>query len=303
MSGPIPINIDPTLVALGPFVITWHGFFTAVGVAAGVWLAARLAAWRGLNLDEVMNTAMWGIVGAVLGSRLIHVIDYWGYYSQDPIAILRIYEGGLAIWGTVIFGPLAGAVYAWRKKLPVGDLADVAAPALLLGLAIGRVGDIINGEHHGAPAEGFPLAVVYVHPNTLGELGEPVHLAVGYQMVWDLMLLGLCLWLLGYPGRARPRLPAAGMVFWSFVLLYSVGTFFLHFFRVDNPWLWGLAQAQVLALGGVIVSIWLLAFLWARFNRQRLGTVQASPGAGGRPSDRPGPPRLSGKQRRPRVRA
>ncbi|MBI4493645.1 MAG: prolipoprotein diacylglyceryl transferase [Chloroflexi bacterium] len=271
MSGGIPIDIDPTLVALGPLLITWHGFFTAVGVAAGVWLAARLATQRGLDADELMNVAMWGIVGAVVGSRLVHVIDQWGYYSQNPLAILRIYEGGLAIWGTVIGGPLAGAIYAWRKHLRVGQFADLAAPALALGLAIGRIGDIINGEHHGLPAPDFPLAVVYVHPNTLGELNVPVHLAVGYEMLWDLLAMGVILWLLGLPRGNRSRLPADGMVFWGLVLLYSVGVFVIRFWRVDAPlWAWGLTQAQLLAVGGFVVSIWLLAYLWARQHRSRL---------------------------------
>lgn len=270
MSG-IPINIDPTLVALGPFLITWHGFFTAVGLAAGVWLASRLAVERGIDADELLNVAMWGVVGAVLGSRLIHVVDEWGYYSQNPLQIPRIWEGGLAIWGTVIGGPLAGAIYAWRRRLSVGQLADVAAPALLLGMAIGRIGDVINGEHHGAPAPDFPLAVVYTHPNTLGEPGVPVHLAVGYEMVWDLLAMGLVLWLLGRGLGRHSRLPVPGMVFWCFTLLYSVGVFLVRFWRVDAAiWVWELTQAQVLGVAGFVVSVWALAFLWAKHNQERL---------------------------------
>ena len=95
---------------------------------------------------------MWGVIGAIVGARLFHVIDQWDFYARDPISILKVNEGGLAIYGTIVGGPIAGALYAWRKGLNVARLADIAAPPLILGMAIGRIGDIINGEHHGAHA-------------------------------------------------------------------------------------------------------------------------------------------------------
>src|SRR6202158_5162822 len=104
-------------------------------------------------------------------------------------------EDVLAIYVTIVGGPVAGAIYAWRKGFNVARLADLSAPPLILGMAIGRIGDIINGEHHGAHAQGFPLAVVYTNPNTLGELGVPVHLAVGYEMLMDLVIFAGLVWL------------------------------------------------------------------------------------------------------------
>lgn len=177
--GGIPINIDPTLFALGPLLITWHGFFTAVGTILGISLAVRWGIASGIAEDDILSVAMWGVVGAIVGARLFHVVDQWDFYARDPLAIVRINEGGLAIFGSIVGGPLVGAIYAWRRKLNVARLADITAPCLILGMAIGRIGDIINGEHHGIPAEGFPLAFTYTHPNTLGQIGVPVHLAVG----------------------------------------------------------------------------------------------------------------------------
>src|SRR5215216_2169541 len=127
----LTINIDPTLVQAGPLIITWHGFFTAVAVLAGITLAVKYGAMLGFSEDDIMSVALWGVVGGILGARLMHVIDQWGYYSQDPLSILRINEGGLAIYGTVIGGPIGGAIYAWRRGLSIPKLLDVGALGLI----------------------------------------------------------------------------------------------------------------------------------------------------------------------------
>jgi phosphatidylglycerol---prolipoprotein diacylglyceryl transferase len=275
----ITINIDPTLLKWDglPLQITWHGFFTAVGTLAGIWLAVRWAVRAGYTEDDTFSVAMWGVIGAIVGARLFHVIDQWDFYSKDPISILKVNEGGLAIYGTIVGGPVAGALYAWRKGLNVARLADIAAPPLILGMAIGRIGDIINGEHHGAHAQGFPLAVVYTNPNTLGENGVPVHLAVGYEMILDLLIFAGLVWLArgvirDRTGRWRfnwsPRYPRDGMLFWTYLCLYSLGRFFIQFYRQDTPFALGLSQAQLLSVLTAMVAIWLLVFQYQRFRRR-----------------------------------
>jgi phosphatidylglycerol:prolipoprotein diacylglycerol transferase len=268
----IPINLDPNIVAVGPLVFTWHGLFTAVGLAAGVWLAARLGTRMGLLEDDVMSVALWGTVGGVIGARLWHVIDLWPYYSQNPAAIIRVNEGGLAIYGVAVGGPLLGALYARRRGLSVGKLADAAAPSLMIGFAIGRVGDIINGEHHSLPTT-LPWAFNYIHPNSLGQRGLPVHPAVAYEMLWDLVVFGVLIWLFG-------RLPRPGMLFWVAGLLYSLGVFVIRFFREDAAlWAAGLTEAQLSALVGGAISLWLLLFLASRARKERTpeGAAPAGP--------------------------
>ena len=90
----IEINIDPVLLRVGPLMITWHGFFTAVGVLAGIWLATRFAVERGYTEDDIMSIALWSVVGGIIGARLFHVVDAWEYYAADPIAILRVNDRG-----------------------------------------------------------------------------------------------------------------------------------------------------------------------------------------------------------------
>jgi phosphatidylglycerol---prolipoprotein diacylglyceryl transferase len=258
----IEINIDPVLLRLGPLVITWHGFFTAVGVLAGIWLATRLGTERGFTEDDIMSVALWSVVGGIVGARLLHVIDAWEFYARDPIAILRVNEGGLAIWGSVIGGPIGGAIYARWRGFSVPRLLDVGGMGLILGMAIGRLGDVINGEHHGADAAGLPWSVRYTHPQTLGDLNVPVHLAVGYELIWDIVVMAICMFLL-----YRRTLPREGMVFWAMIALYSFGRFFVQFYRLDQPFMFGLSQAQLLAFLAGAVATWVLVYMGARSRK------------------------------------
>src|SRR5687767_4630622 len=178
----IAINIDPNLAQLGPFVLSWHGLFSAIGVIAGVTIGVRVAAESGADEEGSYNLALWSVAGGIVGARLFHVVDNWGYYAANPIQIVMINEGGIAVYGAVVGGFLTGTLYAMRTKLAVAKVAAGGAIGFMLGQAIGRIGDVINGEHHGTPTDA-PYGVVYTHPNTLGEPGLPVHLAVGYEMV------------------------------------------------------------------------------------------------------------------------
>lgn len=258
----IEINLDPVLVRLGPLMITWHGFFTAVGVLAGIWLATRFAVERGFTEDDIMSIALWSVVGGIVGARLFHVVDAWEYYAADPIAILRVNEGGLAIWGTIVGGPIGGAIYAWRQSLSIPRLLDICGLGLILGMAIGRLGDIVNGEHHGA-ATTVPWSVSYTHPQTLGEIGANVHLAVGYELIWDMIVFAICAWLL-----YRRILPRDSMVFTTMIGLYSAGRFVVQFFRLDAPFFMGLSQAQFLSFVVGAIAVWILVFQWVRASRQ-----------------------------------
>lgn len=264
----IEISIDPVLLRLGFLMITWHGFFTAVGVLAGIWYVTRLAVERGFTEDDVMSLALWCVVGGIIGARVFHVIDAWDYYASDPVAMLRVNEGGLAIWGTIIGGPIGGAIYAKRNGLSVPKLLDICGLGLILGMAIGRLGDVVNGEHHGAlTSVPLPWSVMYSHPATLGEPGLAVHLAVGYELLWDMAVFAVCSWLL-----YRRNLPRDSMVFWSMIALYSAGRFVVQFFRIDTPFIFGLSQAQFLSFVVGAISVWILVYHWTQASRAGTGS-------------------------------
>ncbi|HEY8476474.1 MAG TPA: prolipoprotein diacylglyceryl transferase [Chloroflexota bacterium] len=267
----IEIHIDPTMVALGPVTITWHGFFTAVGLVAGVQVASRLARGTVLTEEQVQSAALWAVIGGIVGARLLHVVDLLPYYLQNPLSVFAVTEGGLALWGAIL-GGVAGLVgYALVRRLPLALLADLGATGLVLGQGIGRIGDIINGEHHGTPTD-LPWAVVYTHPNTLGEIGVPVHPAVGYEMLWDFAIFGLLLW-------ALPRFPRQGMAFWTYLALYSLGRFVITFFRKDAAIVaMGLTQAQVISAFCFLLAVPMLVYLYGRAVREaaRLSSRQSS---------------------------
>jgi phosphatidylglycerol:prolipoprotein diacylglycerol transferase len=249
----IEINIDPNLAVLGPFTLSWHGLFSAIGVIVGVSLGVRIAAEAGADEDAAYNLALWSVGGGIIGARLFHVVDNWAYYSQHLDQIILINEGGIAIYGAVIGGIVTGVLYARLKRIPVAAVSDGGAAGLIIGQAIGRIGDVINGEHHGLPLDA-PWAVVYTHPNTLGELGLPVHLAVGYELIWDLLVFALLL--------AMRRTAGQGKMFWTYVLLYSLGRFWISFYRYDAIQAFGLRQAQLIAVVGIVLGAAMLAYLY-----------------------------------------
>ena len=118
-----------------------------VGVAVAIWMVNNAAKKVNLDPDMVYNTAIFGIIGGIIGARLVHVIDYWGVYYSDPTKIFAIWTGGIGLWGGILGGWLGGALYAKYSGASVGKLMDIAAPAMFVAQTIGRVGDVINGEH------------------------------------------------------------------------------------------------------------------------------------------------------------
>ena len=241
--GVITIDLDPTFLRLGPLAISWHGFFGAVGVAALLWWSSRRAQERGL--PQHLARAAWAVaLGALAGARLAAVLEAWPYYASHPLEILAITEGGIAAYGGILGGMLALWLYCRRRGLPTGRLFDVAGPPMLLGLAIGRIGDIINGEHH-AITSTLPWAVEYINPKTLGQLGVPVHPEVAYEMLMLLAIVAvqLALW----------RMPmfrdlARGAEFAVGLLAYAVGRFFLSYLRINPTYIFDLRGAQLLGI-------------------------------------------------------
>jgi phosphatidylglycerol:prolipoprotein diacylglycerol transferase len=253
----IPINIDPTMFTIFGIAISWHGFFTAVGVLIGVIVTARIAPRYGLTDETIYSAATWVVIGGIIGARLLYVLEHFNEFTSAPLRILAINEGGISIFGALIGGFIAGAIYCRRHAIPVGRMADNIAPGLALGLGVGRLGDIINGEHHGLPSD-LPWSVRYVHPNTLGELGVSVHPAVGYEMIWDFLIAFVAY-------KVRPRLPHDGMAFAIFAIGYSIGRFVFSYFRRDETRVLGGVLSVPQLTGLIVTAIALVAIgYWLR---------------------------------------
>lgn len=276
----LTIPFDPN-VGIGPFAVSWHGIFTAVGILFGVWLPAMLVrrARPDIAEDTVYSVATWGVVGGIVGARLFHVIDCLTtdpacVYASEPLQVLAVWNGGIAIVGGIVGGVVAGGFVIVRRRLPLGFGLDVAAPGVGLGMAIGRIGDVINGEHHAVPCEGAGVCVEYTHPETLGQgstfgpgdyrfSADPVHLAVGYEMVWGLVGVAIALALRPVLGGRWPE----GRIFLIWLIWYSVGRLFISFLRHDALVAFGLRQAQLFSVAAILVGVPLLVFLQYRAQR------------------------------------
>ena len=257
----ITVDIHPNLFSgdfVGSFVVSWHGFFSFVAVAVAVILVGRWAAMKGLDPDAIYSVAIWAIVGGVIGARFVHVIDNWNIYQDDPARILAVWSGGIGLWGGILGGFIGGAIYSYLAKHPIGEIADLTAPVLPFVQSIGRIGDIINGEHCAKPLDFFfamrwantESPAVQCASGGAGNL-DFVHPVIIYEMAWNTLSFAI-LWL------SRDRIRPSGMLFALYLALYAVGRFTVTFFREDKVWGFGMQEAQYIALLVLVITIPLL---------------------------------------------
>lgn len=239
------IAFDPDL-HLGPLRTSWHALFGIVAMAAGVVVGVSLAARR-CGLGPSYNCALAGLFGGLVGSRLFHVVDEAQRYLADPASVLAVWNGGASITGGIVGGLLVGGLAARRQRLALGEVFDAGAVGLPVGMAVGRVGDLINGEHWATSCADLPWCVRYTHPATFGQR-EYVHPAVAYELVWDLVI-ALVLLALRRAGILRG---AHALVFLG---LYGIGRFALGAVRLDPLFALGMSQAQLVSIGFALFAV------------------------------------------------
>lgn len=271
----ITIDINPVMVDFGPFTLTWHGFFTAVGIIAGVSLSVWLLKKDGIPSEVSQEIALVGVPCAIVGARLFYVFEHWDKFSGDiPGIVTGITEGGITLYGGLLGGVIGGLGYALYRHWPIAVTFDGAGPGMILGQAIGRMGDFVNGEHLAARTD-LPWGFKYLHPDSPqyryfhsdaygGQRPAPfdtyaVHpTAGGYELVGDFLILGILLFV------SRRFLKAPGWVFCSYMALYGLMRFALSFTRMDEQELWSIPVPQLVS-GLIIGGAFILAGVFMRY--------------------------------------
>jgi phosphatidylglycerol---prolipoprotein diacylglyceryl transferase len=238
----ITIGIDPT-IEIGPITLAWHGLTIAVGIVIGGLAVALDARRRGLEPERVYAIGLIVVVGALVGGRAFYLLEHGRL--DDPGAWIGTV--GFTFYGGFIAAALGIAYYVRRERLSLSYF-DAIAAGLPLGLAVGRIGDVINGEHYG-PATDFFLGVRNTHPDALTPNPEIAYHSGGLYEV----LIGAIVFAIVWPLRTRLKRPLALM--WLMLALFAVGRFFEFFLRSDSDDLaLGLEIAQWTSLALLAVA-------------------------------------------------
>ncbi|MCD8339697.1 MAG: prolipoprotein diacylglyceryl transferase, partial [Burkholderiales bacterium] len=225
-------QFDPIAVSIGPFAIHWYGLMYLLGFLlfylVGLWRCRQT--WRGITRTDVEDILFAGMLGTIIGGRLGFVLFYQPeYYLTHPLEIFYIWQGGMSAHGGFI-GVILGLWWvAWKKKVPFFQVGDFVAPGVPLGFFFGRLGNFINGELWGRPADpNLPWAMIF--PNA-EDGGIPRHPSQLYESFVEGIILFVIVWI--YSSKPRPRGAVSGMFF----LVYGIGRFFVEFFREPDSYL------------------------------------------------------------------
>lgn len=211
----------------------------ALAIIAGVGFSIYISRNGDLSPETVYTPVLWALVGGMLGARATHVIDNFDHYSENLGEIFLLWEGGLGWYGGLIGGALAAAICARIKHLPLAKLLDFAAPGVLVGLSVGRIGCLLNGDSHGIATD-LPWAITYTNtpfaPNDIAGHPSPV-----YEIIWNILVVGVLL-------RLRSIFKQDGELFLYMIALYSFGRFFISWTRDETEVLGALHQAHLISI-------------------------------------------------------
>jgi phosphatidylglycerol:prolipoprotein diacylglycerol transferase len=219
--------------------VMWYGVLMALSIFVASFIALKEAKRNNFNEDDVLNILICGIPVGIIGARTYYVIFNWSYYHANPNQILNLRGGGLAIHGALIGGILAGYIYTRIKKISFLKAADIILIGAPLAQAIGRWGNFINGEAHGGPTNlpwGIMVDGVKVHPTFL------------YESIWNICVFIFLMIL-------RKKKKYDGQIVINYIILYSVGRFFIEGLRTDSLMFGPIRMAQLVSLVCIIFGV------------------------------------------------
>lgn len=271
----------PILFEAGPITVRYYGFLIACAVLIGITLSQFLAGKRTVNPELIGDFALWLVLGAVPCARLYYVLFEWENYADNPAEILAIWHGGIAIHGAILGGIAAMLIFGRLNRISFWQLADIVAPAVILGQAIGRWGNFFNSEAFGRPTD-LPWKL-YIPPAQRPpgyQAFEYFHPTFLYESLWNIgvfVLLMVIFWR-GMRGRWPLKLGTVALVY---AIAYSLGRVWIEGLRMDSLMLGPLRIAQIISLVGVVIGVAGLVWLYGLKrnlpgSRARFGEIQLS---------------------------
>lgn len=254
------------LFFVGDFPIRAYGLILSLSIILATGVAYFLAKQDGRWHNHIVDIGIYSGIAGIVGARLWDVVFFdWAYYSHHLSEIFYVWQGGMAIQGGIVFGVGAGIIYAKRHKIDILALADIVAPAIILGQAIGRCANLLNGDAFGAPTGGnfgiiYPETTLAYH--TYG--AQPLWPAEVWEGQIDFVIFALLLIF-----RAFPH--AKGQAFSLYIMLYSLARFGLEFLRGDyaTPVFLSFTSAQTTSLVAFILALIFFIYCQITYSRQK----------------------------------
>ncbi|WP_078593130.1 prolipoprotein diacylglyceryl transferase [Evansella clarkii] len=257
--------LNPVAFELGPVTVYWYGILIGLGALLGYLLANSEAKRRGLPKDTFADLLLFALPISIIGARIYYVFFRWEHFADNPAKIFAIWEGGLAIHGGLIAGAITALVFARKRNLSFWKIADIAAPSILLGQAVGRWGNFMNQEVYGGEVSRSFLESLMLPDLVINQMyinGAYHHPTFLYESLWNLLGVAILLLL----RRANLR---RGEMFISYAIWYSIARFIIEGIRTDYLLVFGVVKtAQAVSIltliGGVIIL----------FYRRRAGLAE-----------------------------
>jgi phosphatidylglycerol:prolipoprotein diacylglycerol transferase len=278
--------IDPIIFTI-PILnlpLRWYGVLAMVGLLVGATITDREIKRRGGDAEKFWDALIYLAIAGVVGARLWYVINNIAgggtYFTEQPIRILFITEGGLHIYGAIVAGFITAYYYLKSVKFDFLLFIDSVAPGLLVGQAIGRISNFINQELYGPPTDlpwGVPISASHRIPpwNDLAAYPEETtrfHPTFFYEAIWNLIGAALLLWL----GRKFSKQLKPGVMFGLWLVWAGIGRFWVEFFRPDQPRIPGFGFSYSQLIAGLMGVAGLL-YVAARYGKVKLPFVSTKP--------------------------
>src|SRR5690625_2905212 len=251
--------LDRVFFELGPITIYWYGVIIATGVFLGLYLATKEADRIGIKKDLIVDLIVFAIPIAIIFARIYYVIFEWNQYENGPWwQVFAVWNGGIAIHGALIGSVITAIIYTRVKKVSFWQIADILAPSLILGPAIGLWGNFMNQEAHGGPISeaAYNKFLQYLPDFIMNQMtidGVMFHPTFLYESFWNIVVFIFLLVLRRYN-------PLRGEVFLSYVITYSIGRFFVEGMRTDSLYIGEIRVAQLISILLIVGTVALIVY-------------------------------------------